>query len=327
MAFEQYTRCVKPADYRRRSFVNFGAAAAAVSGALGALAFASPWCLVFLIPVFGLVFLIAYCRNFLYERLICLDGDRDVIGVVAGVQPPPGFFEPDWDNDYSINLLLEGTEIGVTQAEAEQSEYGELIKPHEAIMALEPETPGYEEEGYQVEDPATKALSATLHAEFEGAGNYDLMQISEGMLAFSIAAFLACLVLPWPISVLLALAALLGFAAGAIGAKTVRTGSPSDVNPDIKTLEINADVVYVQGTWVYDPLHAGWNEIHPIKVCCIVGKCDEDGTTEPTGDVILRLRDGFQVARAEETRANQARPEHQWQTHPDLDGCAPDIIL
>jgi len=41
----------------------------------------------------------------------------------------------------------------------------------------------------------------------------------------------------------------------------------------------------------------------------------------------LRVQNGFQVAQAEETIANQALPEHQWQVHPLIDGCSTTIIL
>jgi hypothetical protein len=73
------------------------------------------------------------------------------------------------------------------------------------------------------------------------------------------------------------------------------------------------------------PLHAGWNEIHPIKVCTKVGRSDGSWSDQPP-DVILRARHEFEVARADETVASQARPEHQWQIHPDIDGCDPVII-
>lgn len=43
-------------------------------------------------------------------------------------------------------------------------------------------------------------------------------------------------------------------------------------------------------------------------------------------DIILRVRKGFQVAQTA-TIANQAQPEHQWHLHPELDGCAREIIL
>jgi hypothetical protein len=346
MAFRQFTRCVEPADYRRRSYARMAAQAAAVSAPFAALGALKPWCLLLLLEIFPLAFVIAYCRNWLYERLICLDGNRDVVGAVISISEPPGFLVPDWDNDYSINLLLRNTPFDVTQAVAEETPpYGELIHPHQAILDRQPETPGYPADGYTAKDKATGTESAALHCEFEGAGNHDLMQISEGALGFAIGAFLACLLLPFPadlvVSIMLAAAAFLLSLLGAILAKTVRQGSPSDVDPGLGDIHTNtgpgpngqgvgADVLYVLGTWVYDPLHEGWNEIHPIKVCSRVGRpggWDGDWGTQPADDVILRIREAFRVAQAEETKADQARPEHQWRVHPDLDACARDVIL
>jgi hypothetical protein len=319
--------------------------ALAVTAPFAVLAAGKPWCELFLIEIFGLAFTIAYCRNFLYERLICLgDGnDVDAVGVVLHISPPPPFTKFDWDNDYSINLLLGCTPLNEKQAEAENEEpYGYLIKPQPEILALQPETPGYPPEGYHIYDKVTDTDSATLHAEFEGAGNYQLMQMAQGMMGFAIAAIFACVFLPFPADVIVSLGlgflALLGFLLGAIVSKFARPGSPSDVNPEINSLQtmtgpgennqgVGADVVYIRGTWVYDPLHSGWNEIHPIKVCTSMGKWNGDWSIQCNNDIILRLRKAFQDAQSDETRGNQSRPEHQWQVHPSLDGCDPGIIL
>jgi hypothetical protein len=339
MAFRQFTRCVQPADWKPRSYwlITLQSLVLAPFASVLALGMGKPWCLLIVIEITGLAWIIAYCRHFLYHRLVCLGGDRDVIGAIISVSPPPPFTKLDWDNDYSINLLLENTEFGVEQEEAQTSQpYGDLIAPQDVITNPPVSQPT---RGHYSEDEATGKRTANLHAEFEGAGNYDLMQISEGMLGFAIGALLACVFLPWPadviVSIGLALLALLGWLVGAALAKTVRQGDPSDVNPDIGTLQPNdqengglgsgADIVYVQGTWVFDPLHDGWNEIHPIKVCTKIGNWDGDWSDQPP-DVILRVRHGFQVAQAEETRANQALAEHQWQVHPDLDGCISVII-
>lgn len=339
MAFRQFTRCVQPADWKPRSYwlITLQSLVLAPFASVLALALGKPWCLLFLLEIIPLSWIIAYCRHFLYHRLVCLGGDRDVIGAIISVSPPPPFTKLDWDNDYSINLLLENTEFGVEQEEAQTSQpYGELIAPQDVITNPPVSQPT---RGHYSEDEATGKRTANLHAEFEGAGNYDLMQISQGMLGFAIGALLACVFLPWPadviVSIGLALLALLGWLVGAALAKTVRQGDPSDVDPDIGTLQPNdqengglgsgADIVYVQGTWVFDPLHDGWNEIHPIKVCTKVGKWDGDWSDQ-SPDVILRARHGFQVAQAEETRANQALAEHQWQVHPDLDGCTSVVI-
>ena len=333
MGYEQFTRCVEPSQYVPRSIALMVTTGALVAGVPLLLAWGHPACMALAAVIGFLASVIAYCRNFLYERLICLGGDRDVIGAVARIFPPPGAFALDWDDDYSINLLLENTPFGVEQVAAEESmPFGYLIKPQDSINALKPKVPGYDNNGYVVQDKHhPEVRSATLHAEFEGGGNYNMMKVSEGMLGVAIVAFLICLATPFPIDWIVFGFVALGVLLGLIISKFARPGSPSDANPSLPVLHendkdgLNADVVYVMGTWVYDPLHQGWNEIHPIKVCTFVRKWGGSWPTQP--GLILRLRHAFDVARAEETIANQARPQHQWHVHPDLDGCAPDIIL
>lgn len=341
MAFKQYTRCIQPSQYipfSRAILITVQGLLVGGTAALLALGYKHPVCLWIALEITVLAGVVAYCRNWLYHRLICLGGDRDVIGVVVSIEPPaPALFDFDWDTDYSINLLLENTEFGVLQEQAQlSSPYGYLIHPQDAIKALGLDTPGYD-----TLDAATNKRSAVLHAEFEGAGNYDLLLGAEAGLGLAIAALVACIALPPPWGLILALAGLLALILGGLFGNS-DTGSPSDAGSGglHTNTESNdgygsgADVVYVQGTWVYDPLHKGWNEIHPVKVCTKIGcwkgdwfnyECkDGDGATPP--DIILRLRDAFQVAQAEETQANQARAEHQWRLHPDLDGCARDVI-
>lgn len=347
MDYEQYTECIEPSRYRRRSFWNMSSMAAAATAGIASLAITKPWCMLFAIPIFPLVLTILYCRNWLYERLICLGGDVTVVGAAVSVSEPKGIrqWPPDWDNDYSVNLLLKNTEFDVLPEDAWESDpYGELVAPHDAITALGSEVPQYEKGGYLADDEATATTSAALHCEFEGDGNYQLLQICQATLGFVIASFLACVFLPWPADVilsigLLALAVLLALF-GLPLALLVNPGSPSDVNPDIPTIHTNtgpgqngqgegADVLYIEGTWVFDPLHEGWNEIHPIKACCIVGEpggWDGDWSTQPTPAVILRLQQAFEAARAPETQTAQARPEHQWQVHPELDACTRVVI-
>jgi hypothetical protein len=220
--------------------------------------------------------------------------------------------------------------------------YGHLIAAQPGVTAI-----GLGTRGSFAKDKASGKLAAVLHAEFEGDGNYKMLLASKVLLAFAIYALVACIFLPWPVDLILggiiALISLLGLLlASLLGG--FGGGSPSDVNGgDLQTnttdpetgQAVNASVIYVAGTWVYDTLHEGWNEIHPIKECCIVGcwkgdwsdyTCGDEDTPPPPPDIILRLRKGFQEAKTDETLANQARPEHQWRFHPDIDGCASDII-
>jgi hypothetical protein len=334
MAFKQYTQCIPPSEHIEfnRAVVVAAQGILVGSTALAALLAAGMWgpCALIVLEITAVAMLVAYCRNWLYHRLLCLGGDRDCIAVIVSISPPdPALFDLDWDTDYSINLLLENNEFGALQAQVEQSSpYGFLIAPQASVTAI-----GRATQGHTAYDEATKSTSAVLHAEFEGAGNYYLLLGAEAALGLSIAALIACMYAPYPVGVVLAVLALLAVLLGMLIGNNTSAGSPSDVNAgelhtntdDNGGQGAGADVLYIQGTWVYDPLHEGWNEIHPIKVCTKVRVWDGTWSTPP--NIILRLRKGFEVARAPETRANQARPEHQWRFHPDLDGCARDIIL
>jgi hypothetical protein len=345
MAFEQFTQCIEPAKFVPRSYAVMAGQAAIIAGLGLPLAIGHPVCLIIVGEIFGLAFIIAYCRNWLYGRLICLGGDKAVIGAVISVSPPPGVFTFDWDNDYSINLLLANTEFGVSQEDAQKSDpFGQLIKAQDVITnpPVSLKTVGH----FATDMHGTGLKTFGLHAEFEGAGNFNLMQVAEGMLGCTVVAYLLCLIAPFPIDLILALFMLFSSLVGIIVSKFVRPGSPSDVNPHLPTIHVNdednkghgkgADVLFVQGTWVFDPLHEGWNELHPIKTCTKIGcwkgdwadiRCG-DGPSLPAPPILLlRLQQAFQVAQSAETIANQKRPEHRWHFHPDLDGCAPDIIV
>ncbi len=332
MAFKQYTSCIEPSEYvqlHRAIVATIQGLLVGGTAAALAIAYGHPGCLWIALEIAAIAGILAYCRNWLYRRLLCLGGDRDCIGVIVSISPPsPPLFGWDWDTDYSINLLLENTPFGTLQAQAEPIlPYGPLIAAQPGVTAV-----GLQTQGYEAFDKATQTTSAALHAEFEGAGNYYMLLGAEAALGIAIAALIACIALPYPAGLVLALLALLAFIIGAVFGNS-DLGTPSDVgagelhmNTDANGGQgAGADVLYVQGTWVFDPLHDGWNEIHPIKVCTKVRVWDGDWSTPP--DVILRLRKGFQVAQAAETLANQARPEHRWRLHPDLDGCVPDVIL
>ncbi len=355
MAFQQFTTCIAPANFspnRLAYILGYGALVGGTAAGIVVLS-GQLQCLLLLPQIVGFALVVGYCQNWLYARLICNGGDVECVGVVVSISPPvpdlilsslPGkVFDFDWDTDYSINLLLQNCEFGISQADAEQRPpFGELIKIKDEVKALDVRT-----EGHTAEDKAVgpSSRSAVLHAEFEGGGNYLLLKGAEAALGLSLVALFLCLI-PFVGSLLvafLAVVALLLFIFGALSGNK-DFGSPSDVgvgeletnhiDPDTGTA-IGADVLFVQGTWVFDPLHEGWNEIHPIKVCTKVGcwqgdwssfDCEEPGTPPPP-DVILRLRRGFDDARSPETVGNQALPEHGWQVHPDIDGCAGIVIL
>src|SRR6266576_3817606 len=139
MAFKQFTKCVKPVDFRKRSFIGMIAIATFITGPfIGAFFAKGMFSCGIIAALLGLmIFLIAYCENWLFKRLICLGGDHDVIGLVVKTEPPE-FSLGDWDNDYSLNLLLQCTDLGVTEdsEQLQNSPFGELIRNQSEILAL-----------------------------------------------------------------------------------------------------------------------------------------------------------------------------------------------
>jgi hypothetical protein len=285
-----------------------------------------------LVPALAMIVLaaiIAYCRWWLYDRLICLNGDVCAVGMLLSVETPDQKSGLDaFDTDYSLNLVLPPTEIGATQADVEKSPEGVLVSPQQGL-----DTPGHTAQRWQ-----NQPLTAVLHAEFEGAGVYDLLVACLAAFAFATAAtavcsipifgFVACLIL------LLIAAAIT--VAGVIIALNDKA-NPTDVNSNLADLhQLDptglADIVVVQGTWVYDSAHEGWNEIHPIKQCQIIGKWFNSWNSAPefvpppgtnTLPLVEQWCSMIADANSPGTKDNQTQPQNQWQIHPDIDGCEP----
>jgi hypothetical protein len=299
-------------------------------GVMAAIAIAAgePWCAFYAIEVFAMAGVIAFCEWWLYDRLICLGGDRAAIGMLVSIEPATGKSGLGaFDTDYSINLLLYDDPPGITQASAEtRPPFGELIRGQQAITDIGLPTPGE-----TATDVATGIESAVLHAEFEGAGIRDLKIGAQAGLGLSIAALLACVFIPGPIgAAVAAFLAFLAFLAALIGGLfgLGDTGSPGDVDAGLGDLHTNdpsnanigADLLYVYGTWVYDSYHEGWNELHPIKVCSRIGRWDGDWP-DNFDDIVDRVTGAFDDANDPSTRNKQKHPRHDWHEHPDVDGC------
>jgi len=295
MAYRQYTRCVSPGDFvssSRLARITVVAVFCGVLAALIAIVAGEPWSALIGLEIGGLAALIAYCRIWLNNRLICIEEDDvEVVGVVASLSPPSrSLRDLDWDNDYTVNLLLQDAPFGATQVQAEQSQpFGGLVAPHHTISAIGRATPGH---AAQHEAGPSRILSFGLHVEFEGRGNRTLFDTAVVAVAVAIAALTAGLLGSGKAAAILAaISALIILLAATIG-KFVGAGSPADVDPklgDLHPIKLDtnntplpgADIVYMRGTWVYDPLHEGWNEIHPVKACAKVGTWTGNWATQP----------------------------------------------
>ena len=341
MAFKEYTSCVKPSHY-----VDLGINIVGISNIFllaftaGLIAFAviaiagGPVAITIAIAFVSFVIVLLYW--WLNGRLICLGDDPKhcaIIGMVQNHGPSdPSLGEKYGDNDYTMNILLARGPL--TLSEDKQvywsAAQGELVAEHPAVHGI---GKGYPQSGSDLNH-----LKA-LHCEFEGDGIRSLLDAMYGILALLIAA----LWIPgiWIVAIIIAILALFGtFGAdpGAAGA-----GTPLDIDPSLGSLD-KRNVVVVTGEWIYDSGHAGWNEIHPVRNCQIIGRDLEDWNTfrftdqSTQFDVTLDSDANLQLlldfwcgmlkdARDAEDGGSHDDPANDWGIHPLIDGCQTTVIL
>jgi hypothetical protein len=314
---KQYTKCCKPADHT--GWLG-GVAIATIVGI--ALAFlVNP---AFLAPM-ALADLVLFCEWWLYRRLVCLDGQQCALGMVVTVEPveKKGGFER-LDTDFSINLLLAPHTIYTDRVTIEgDGQQGFLIAEQAATRDI-----GLGFVGYTAKQWANYPDTPVLHGEFEGGGIYDLYQAAKIALAVATVGAVVCSipVIGWvACAVILAIAAIIAIV-GLIIALNDK-GSPSDVNAELTEIHTNdptgygADILVMKGDWVYDSLHDGWNEIHPILQAQRVGRWS--GTWSSVGSAAGWCR-ALGDAEDPKTKQDQLKPENQWEIHPVIDGCEPE---
>ena len=187
-----------------------------------------------------------------------------------------------------------------------------------------------------------KFSAPVLHCEFEGSRTHDLLAVLEGFPfggSFCKKDWftrLLCRV----VSAILAPAVL---AALALAWVQNTAGSTDPALVDGGTIGPK-DRVIVRGSWVYDAGHAGWNEIHGVRIVQRVERvpadpvefkdflhtwCErlaETPVTEgrpPIGPFLPVGVNKQDVPAAQATLQAQNQPENQWQFHPSVDGCVP----
>jgi hypothetical protein len=333
MSFKQYTSCIDAGNFTTLSvYWQASLAAAATGGVLSVIPIlAEPWCLPFLIPIMAALWIMVYCQWFLHGRLICLPDfssqgeDQTVIGLLMDTDPPGNkpFFD-SIDTDYSLGLLPMPNLPGAGQQAVQQSlPYGFLTLNQPATSGL-----GLPFTGHRTADQVTEVL----HCEFEGAGVWDLLLAARISFAIAVAALAVCLLIPGWIGIILAiLLALLSLLGDYIGVRVGQNdvGLPTDENPAAGDIRPGVDILALTGSWVYDSGHnpgGGWNEIHPVKSCTIMGKWKG---AWPVNVIELKNRWGvaFGDAASPATLQNQLLPQNQWQVHPVIDGCQPPVII
>lgn len=338
MAFKQYTKCVEPADFTDVSpenwvgkvLIGFGIAQLLAIVTLAIVAAATPLSSkpAILLAIILVLEIIAFLTWWLEGRLICLnEKDRNcaIIGRVKNHGLSDSF--KGGDDDYTMNIIL-----------APGQEYLTTVNPKITAIGR----------GYTTKE---KYLTM-LHCEFEGDGIHKIREYMYVILAMLTAAFY----LPWPVDFIVALMAiLLGFIGGYNNFRSPSNasspGNPLDVNPNLGSLS-GGDLVVVKGEWIYDSLHAGWNEIHPVRHCEIIIERESIMVSEadlgwddyivphPLTGTPMTLEDPANVElyrqkwcgmikdgeKAEED-GSRYHPQHEWTIHPLVDGCKPPVII
>jgi hypothetical protein len=354
MPYRQYTQCIDAKSFRSSPITE------AVAAALFVALLAIVTVILSTGGIAGLVGgaaaglgvvtgLLSFCHWWLYGRLICLGGDRCAIGMVISVEPPsaktPTFPYIDYlfarlDSDYSFNLLLPPLLPGASQADViAKGVDGNLIAEQPATSGNLIDFKGESARTCDADKCGETACpdTAALHCEFEGAGMYIFYQwlkVIFGLLLLGTIGAALCLipVIGW-IACAIAMALIVIAAAAFIAAivhGNLDAASPSDVNPSLggemhqnNCAGVGADLVIVSGEWVFDSLHEGWNEIHPIRHCQKIGTWAgfwpwADPQTER--DIWCRA---IESGSSPLTIDNQKKPENQWTVHPSVDGCQP----
>ncbi|MEA2666592.1 MAG: hypothetical protein QOI11_3536 [Candidatus Eremiobacteraeota bacterium] len=313
--YKQYTSCCSEAGY-------FSLGAHFIGAALIALiVLMAGGALVPGVALAAVLCLLAYCRWWLYSRLICNGGDRCVLGFVYKVEPPQGKSGLDrFDTDYSISIvlapLLKNENFASTRFLGGQAELMQQTDDNR--------NHGHEFSGEPIDDDKSTAV---FHCEFEGGGVYDLMLACLAALPFLGIAAATCSipVIGWIICLICGAIALAAIIVGIVVGLN-DTGSPSDAGAPAELHDGSngqkTDIVVVFGTWIYDSAHSGWNELHPIKHCQLVGEWT--GAWPADWQSILDryctlIRQGTDPA----TVGAQGLPQNGWTVHPLVDGCAP----
>lgn len=350
MAFKEYTSPVKPGNYINLSGTAIGIRNIIILALTGqffawliyTLAGGPPGLIAAIALFLGLVI---YLTWWLDGRLIYLGGEECLIGVVTSLGPADPV-EKGGDNDFSMYVLLAP---GPTKFTEEKTLYwntkpqGHLVAENDDVLGI---SRGYVQGG----NDHHKYVTA-LHCEFEGDGIKKLRiwaMAVLGVLALALAFDL--LGVPFLKGLLIILAIILSLFAGSdrfTPPAGPGAGDPRDIDPSLGEMA-KGDIVIVKGEWIYDSLHHGWNEIHPVRDCQIIGRMELGEVDNPatpaapwppnlcgigldtTNKVELALTRWclkLDECRDTETHGSRADPQNDWVIHPRVDGCKPPPVI
>jgi hypothetical protein len=338
VAYREYTTCVQPSNYIDLGFsylVAMGLEASVATGIIVLKAGGTTSVVVVSIMIALITVLISFCVWWLHGRLICLQGGQCVIiGMVTG-SPTVEPLSKAGDDDASIFVLLAGGPPTMDQPilDYTQAVQGGMLAAQPAVINIG--------RGYSLNEKYTKSL----HCEFEGSGLQDVLEWATLILAMLIALLVLLLIPGGPVisAIITLLIILLSLITGAAIVTSLfeplDPGNPDDVTDANYGTLAAGDIVVIQGRWIYDSLHDGWNEIHAIHACQKIGAKDPDaawpvlvdGTDlgDPTSvsAAIKAWCDILAGSTGAEKGGNRTDPSNQWIVHPLLDGCQSGPII
>jgi hypothetical protein len=377
MAYKQYTSCVKPSNFKDISFASTGGI---LFMTLGAFTF-----LVFFVSLIAAIYaaiatggvslkptlialsiLIAELITFLYwwlnGRLICLgDDERNcaIVGMVIG-HGPSSTQKKAGDDDYTMNILLPLSPFRYDENPDEKGDYfglrffnkelfwntpqGYTIKENSDILNIGRGYPESENSRY------VKAL----HCEFEGSGIRNILNDAIAVQALLLFAILSPPIIDLLASILILIIIFISAATNVFkDTPSFGSGNPLDVGLNPAELH-DGDIVVVKGEWIYDSLHIGWNEIHPVKYCRKIKSgrenlsgfsSENDGwsfyefndtetneiykldTIDNVKKLISQECEAIKGAEKAEEDGNRDNPEHDWKIHPLIDGYSKPVVI
>jgi len=347
MAFRQFTSCVKPGNYVDLGFNPVGISFTIlmtgvyllIAFAIASIAGGTPAILAALAVVASLI---TYLEWWLHGRLICLGDHGGDNCAIIGMVLSHGHSDPTkkaGDNDYTMNVLLAPGPLNLNSPVADYHlpPQGHLVTESQEIMNIG--------RSY-VQDADHQKYLKHLHCEFEGSGIQDMLDSANVVFGF----LLIALAVPWPLNLFVALlAAIIAIFSALTGIFANRgapgSGNPLDVSPNLGTMD-SRDVIVVKGDWIYDSLHDGWNEIHAVHDCQIIGHlADEQGWNDftytdlntgvdfklDTKENVENFRkfwcEALKGAEQAEEGGNRDDPKHDWGIHPSIDGCEEPPII
>ncbi len=295
--------------------------------------------------VAGVAFVVAIfelCAFLHGGKLICIQENACTIGrlmeIIPVGQDKSGFER--MDDDFTMNILPSPHSPVESLSEMLMSD------PYQApFMAEQPPSAdlGLGFAGVSMEFDDLPADTEVFHVEVKGCRVHDVCAVLKVMSfgAPIVGAICSIPLIGWVVC-LIAAAIWLAITAAAVAIAWASThnGELNDVyDPAAGTLTAadpatgeGGDVILVEGDWVYDAGHSGWNEIHPIRhVQKLTKNVDARYRSMDKADTTLVERFKKEVLdvwcfHVGQTRdplvlAAQTQPANLWQIHPSIDGC------